>query len=691
MNDNGCIGAIVRLWRWLLNIFRPGPTPAPLPKKKTNMAREKLTNGGFATDLSSWTNEATGDGFTAGTVDWVWAATGTGAAPVPVSANRARVIFAGVGFSKILRQAVTLKPGTYRVTFTGTTMTSGCNVTINLYDGIGGYTNIPANGNFGSQFVPAATEVVVPSEYAYVGIQIENTDASPNETYLDLASILTFVTVDAPDGFRPVGTGELVYTFTESVPTDEDYESIDIELNGLSLPVSRFSTFNGVTECDIAPWLRSVLRMSPTVADRFKNTYVKYTVNYDGGSYTQVPLSSNVIYFYTGTNNLLNARTQFHINSSGGSFLARSPLYVANGRTAYLDFLHNGSLSANSMVLVKGQTSAYADVLPLHTFDGTVNNMETGAAFKPLSNTSAQVRGFASRLAINEGDVTNTPKLYFGSADVGQGFAQTFTAGAGPGYMLVAFLKTGSPTYTMTFKILGTSAGLPNESDVKATVTLNLAQTGYVQRILLDFSAFTFVNATVYALQIIPNNDGVGTASHYYSVYTSNASTYAGGSVSNKAAGVWTNDANKDLFCSFLITSTTYATIAITTLNECANPIYLKWLNDFGGISTRLFDYNQIFNMVPSDADDGRFKKLIVFLQSLTQAAWIDIEELNRPGAEFGDNQKLGAWVVDFTDESNEINIFVEPNPASTLTKARGNNCQLVLRYPLIENIGVSS
>src|SRR5690349_20497855 len=39
---------------------------------------------------------------------------------------------------------------------------------------------------------------------------------------------------------------------------------------------------------------------------------------------------------------------------------------------------------------------------------------------------------------------------------------------------------------------------------------------------------------------------------------------------------------------------TVYYSIEVEFKEECANPIYLKWLNDYGGLSTWLFDQDQI-------------------------------------------------------------------------------------------------
>lgn len=500
---------------------------------------------------------------------------------------------------------------------------------------------------------------------------------------------MALTVVSKPSGFQPIGGGSLFYTFTEASLVGKPNYRVQFQFNGFTATLPIFEARPDASlnvRFDVAIALRACLALSETPANRFKNTYVKYQAVWDGGSDAQVNLSGDVIYFYIGNNHFLNRRSKFQIDNTGGPFLLPTAyLYVANARTAYLDFLNDSNLSANSYVVVRGQSAAYADTVPLQ-FDGTVKNLQS-ASFKPLSNISAQVSGFTTKTLINESDFTNTRKMYFGSADVGQGFAQVFTATVGPGYLVIPFSKVGTPTYTITFKILGTTAGLPNEADIKATVTLNLAQVSSATKILLDFSAFAFVAATVYAIQIIPNNDGTGDASNYYSVTVSNASTYAGGSVSNKAAGVWTNDANKDLACSFFVTSTQYATIPIYTLPETQNGIYLKWLNEEGGISQWLFDYNQEFNLKPQS--DGRYATRNVFAVNFPFDAWLMLNALNREGIEYGNNLKAGAYVKDFTDETNVLDVFIQQVPDKTDSKRVGHNFNGLVRYPLIQNISV--
>ncbi len=506
---------------------------------------------------------------------------------------------------------------------------------------------------------------------------------------------MALVVVSKPSGFQPVGTGELNYVFSQASIPGAGYH-IEIELNGFSTPKFHFyPDSTGVITCNISPMLRANLLMSPTTSERFKNTYVKYQEVWDAGSNSQVPLSSDVIYFYIGSNNVLNSRTNLAITSSiSNVFLLPSNSVKAwASRRTYVDFLHDNSLSASSFALVTGDRASI-----MFPFVGNAYNLES---FNFINSGANLVTVNRPTLVNDVGTSAVTGyKLYYGSADLGDGFAGNMdspaigsvgTAG-NETYVKLMVKKTGSPKYTITFKFEGTTGAGPdpNPSDVKASVTLDLSsfEDGVTSYVFLDFSSYLMGQSIQYSLEIVPNNDGLGDSSNYYEFFADGSSgpTFSQ-NVAQKSAGVW-NLLNKNLIASLYagISSTPYATMSIVEGNECDNPLYLKWLNDFGGLSTWLFDYNQVFNMIPNEAD-GRYKKMIVFLNQGSIDEWKALQELNRSGAEYGDNKKLGAYVVDFTDESNPINIFVEPNPASTLTKYTGNNTQLTLRYPLAENI----
>lgn len=504
-----------------------------------------------------------------------------------------------------------------------------------------------------------------------------------------------------PSGFEPVGGGSLIYQMTEASIAGKPNYRVQFQFNGYTstLPIFEFRLDASLTlNADIAPILRSLLKMSETTNQRFLNTYVKYQAIWDGGSDAQVNLSGDVIYFYIGNNNILNSRSVFHVTSANnGPYLvptissglnAGLPiLYTWLGRTAYIDFLHDSSLSVDSFVRIQSSNPAAGAVtIPdvASRFAGNVNNLES-INFKPYYGTVAQISSMSGKMVINDSDFTNTYKIYFGSADISNGIAQTFTAPSSQvgSFVMIKVSKVGSPTNSITIKVLGTTAGLPNEADVKQTTTYDLRSIGGGMNYIIH-TLPTIINATVYAIQIIPNNDGVNDASNYYAMYTSAASTYASGSLSLKGGG-WVNDANKDFAMIQMQTQVFAGTyLFMSQKTESDNPIYLKWLNDLGGISTWMFDFNQIYGV---DARNfGRYKTLELFSQNLPLDAWQMIADLARQGVDYGDNLKSGQYVQDFTNESSLLPVFITPKQLSTTTRKIQSTIQITARYQLAPN-----
>jgi hypothetical protein len=125
--------------------------------------------------------------------------------------------------------------------------------------------------------------------------------------------------------------------------------------------------------------------------------------------------------------------------------------------------------------------------------------------------------------------------------------------------------------------------------------------------------------------------------------------------------------------------------INVECLTECLNPVYLKWINDYGGISTWLFSYNQLYDFTPQTL--WRDKILTVEANGLTEDQWFMLQELNKNGLEYGDNQKLGTYCVDITDEAYPVNVFPLSETSGTLTKKARHNFSLQFRYAQIPNI----
>lgn len=138
-------------------------------------------------------------------------------------------------------------------------------------------------------------------------------------------------------------------------------------------------------------------------------------------------------------------------------------------------------------------------------------------------------------------------------------------------------------------------------------------------------------------------------------------------------------------FTTVVDTLVACASIDVTVLPECSNPIYLKWLNDLGGISQWLFDVNQVYGFQPQDL--GRFHNKQVYATDLTDEAWEMLAELIKDGIEYGDNYRAGQSVYDFTNESSPIQVLPVPKTVSMETKAERSTLNFTIRYPRLNNM----
>lgn len=621
------------------------------------------------------------------------------------------------------------------------------------------------------------------------------------------------LTVDsAPDGFRPIGAGQLIYQFTEASVVAKPNYRVEIEFNGLSLPVFEYRPEAGTTdvviEADIAVPLRSVLALSTDVADRLKNTYVKYQAVWDGGSDAQVPLSSDVIYFYTGTDNLLNHRTVFDITTAGGFFLLpQVPLKVWEGRKVYVDFLKSSTLGITDLIKVVSGAStiinSYAATTALvsEAFDATAGLEEILLSVRVgvWTNRTTENRTWTA--------VTYGNGLYVAVAATGDanrvmtspdGITWTIrTAAAADNWVSIAF---GGGLFVAVAAATGTVMSSPDgitwtlrtaaSANQWAAVTYGnglfvaVAATGTGDRVMTSpdgitwtarvsaadnswhgvtygNSLFVAVSASGTGNRVMTSPDGITWTSRtsaadnqweaviYAGLFVAVAETGTGNRVMTSPDGItwtirvsaadnawrdlaysgvtrsimavssagvmasidgitWTLGAGAsvdqgegivagpDMFVAVGDSGTTnramtspysLVSLEVEEEEECANPIYLRWLNDYGGLSTWLFDFNQELALNPNL--DGRYKTVKVFEKNLTIEQWYALQELNKDGVEYGDNEKLGAFVQDITTIASPVNIFILALNESTETKQRKNQFQAILRYPLLDNIGI--
>lgn len=543
-----------------------------------------------------------------------------------------------------------------------------------------------------------------------------------------------------PSGVQPVGAGSLVYQWTEGSLVNKENYRVEITFVGTTLPVYEARPDSGnVVKFDVAPALRSDLVLSETVGLRMKNTYVQYQAKWSGsavgtggvGFDTAVPLSSDVIYYFIGSNaNYLTSRPTFTTKTNAGAGTGYmllpydkvnnvNKLYAFAGYRAYADMILADAISANAIVSIDGPTNLGRVYAPrfITEFVGNTPTPPRLLSFnwltQPLDskvNILNPDTSTSTKLVINNSDFTVPIKLYRGSPDYslstpganGSELAQTFltTALSGTFYCVLSITKVGNPTYTVTCGIRNTAAGVPTGGLRAGTSTdydfSNLDGTN--NNIALQFTTGPVVAGT-YALCLRPNADGVGDANNYYQINLSAASVYASGSVYsfNGVLTTWTADATRD------IGLTIYTQVAAGGgLNSIASavivqpdnsnaleqsPLYLKWLNEYGGISTWLFGYNQELNMRPQSYGRYVFKK--AYAIAVPYEAWLLINELQRSNLEYNDNFKIGLYTKDFTVESTPLDLVVSEVNSTTQTKHRAHNVFLTLRYPVIQNINI--
>jgi len=119
-------------------------------------------------------------------------------------------------------------------------------------------------------------------------------------------------------------------------------------------------------------------------------------------------------------------------------------------------------------------------------------------------------------------------------------------------------------------------------------------------------------------------------------------------------------------------------------LEECTNPLYLRWLNDFGGLQHYMFDYNQIYALQTDSYNKAKVVECGAYGVSFQE--WLMLNELMREGLIYNDNYKQGLFIEDVTDYSNPVPLISIPKDQATQTKRVGHNIEFAFRYPLIAN-----
>lgn len=203
------------------------------------------------------------------------------------------------------------------------------------------------------------------------------------------------LTVDLkPKGFRPVGGGELLYQFTENSMSGKTNYRVVVTMNDVSGSWQFRPDIDGVIRADIAPILRAQLALTTDPSERIFETYVKYQGVWDESNYSQVSLSSDIIYAYLGINHFLNSRSKFHIttaDSSGATGVVLKdysiPWSVPKGSYFVCDFLHDDTLVSTCEYELDGSGIAAT------SFAGNAYAMRS-AIIGPITNDAGTVLTF---------------------------------------------------------------------------------------------------------------------------------------------------------------------------------------------------------------------------------------------------------------------------------------------------------
>lgn len=132
---------------------------------------------------------------------------------------------------------------------------------------------------------------------------------------------------------------------------------------------------------------------------------------------------------------------------------------------------------------------------------------------------------------------------------------------------------------------------------------------------------------------------------------------------------------------------THYAFINMKVIEECDNAVYIRWLNDFGGIQHWMFDYNQRLGFAIGSNDKAKY--IDVVADGVSFEEFLMLDELNKSGLVYNENYKIGQFVQDVTNYSSPVSLVTDPVELQTLTKRVSHDFRTSFRYPLIPNTDV--
>lgn len=122
----------------------------------------------------------------------------------------------------------------------------------------------------------------------------------------------------------------------------------------------------------------------------------------------------------------------------------------------------------------------------------------------------------------------------------------------------------------------------------------------------------------------------------------------------------------------------------ITVKDFYDNTVYLQWLNDYGGLSRRLFDYNS--DVIFQIGDQAKYLMLRLYAEGIRTIEWHALNELVREGQIYNDSRRIGQFAQDITDLATPYDVIVQPTSGERRSRQVSNRMAVEIRYPAIPN-----
>lgn len=133
--------------------------------------------------------------------------------------------------------------------------------------------------------------------------------------------------------------------------------------------------------------------------------------------------------------------------------------------------------------------------------------------------------------------------------------------------------------------------------------------------------------------------------------------------------------------------NTCYLYVPVYILEEVVNPVFIRWINDLGGLAYWLFDYNQDISLSPDG--DYKYQVKTLYEKGCTYNEWLALNEMNREGLIYNDSKRIGQFLQDVTTSTIFDCVVIKENPR-TMSKKVLHQFITSLRYTPIPNSSVT-